>query len=101
MGQDYKDDNLVFADPLGRPINPMALTRAFRSLARKEGIPVPRLHDLRHMHVSALFAIGQSPVLVQQRLGHASIKTTVDVYGHLFPGQQREAAERFAQAMRQ
>ena len=46
-----------------------------------------------------LFAQGESPVLVQQRLGHASIATTANIYGHLMPGVQRKAALAFAQAM--
>ena len=66
----------------------------------KAAVEQTTLHSLRHFHASALFELGESPILVSRRLGHASIKTTVDVYGHLFDGAQRQAAERFAQAMR-
>ena len=79
----------------------MALTRGFQSLAKREQVPETRLHSLRHFHASALFEQGESPILVSRRLGHASIKTTVDVYGHLFKGAQKQAAERFARAMRE
>lgn len=46
----------------------------------------PRFHDLRHSHVAWLAAGGAMPNEIQLRLGHESIKTTMDVYGHLFPG---------------
>ena len=96
----YEDQGLVFPHALGGPLNPMALTRAFKSLARKEGVPHTKLHSLRHFHASALFEQGESPMLVSRRLGHASIKTTIDIYGHLFEGAQRRAAEKFAKGMR-
>lgn len=81
-------------------IIPLALTRAFKSLAQRAGVPERKLHALRHLHASALFDQGESPMLVSRRLGHASIKTTVDIYGHLFEGQQKRAAEAFGKAMR-
>ena len=96
----YEDNDLLFPDELGRPSNPMALTRAFKRLARTAGVAQTRLHSLRHFHASALFELGESPMLVSRRLGHASIKTTIDLYGHLFEGAQKAAAGRFARAMR-
>ena len=100
IGAAYEDHTLVFPDAFGKPLNPMALTRGFKSLARMAGVPERRLHALRHFHASALFDQGESPMLVSRRLGHASIKTTVDIYGHLFKGQQKRAAEAFGKAMR-
>ena len=52
----------------------------------------PRIHDLRHSHASWLFAQGLDLLTVQRRLGHESITTTADRYGHLLPGQQKAAA---------
>jgi len=51
-----------------------------------------RPHDLRHTHVAFLIAAGEDPYVVSRRLGHASIRTTYDVYGHLFEGRDQEAA---------
>jgi len=48
-----------------------------------------------------LLQSGQSPVLVSKRLGHSSVSMTLDIYAHLMPGWQREAAEVFAKAMNQ
>lgn len=53
----------------------------------------PRVHDLRHSHASALIAAGVSLPVVQRRLGHESIQTTIDVYGHLAPDAYAGATE--------
>jgi integrase len=52
-----------------------------------------RPHDLRHTHVALLIAVGEDPYVISKRLSHASIRTTYDVYGHLFEGRDREAAD--------
>ncbi|MEU4157885.1 tyrosine-type recombinase/integrase [Actinoplanes sp. NPDC026670] len=53
----------------------------------------PRFHDLRHSHVAYLIAAGWDLYLIQLRLGHASIRTTFDTYGHLLPhGEQDQLA---------
>lgn len=54
--------------------------------------PRPRIHDLRHSHASVLLAAGVPIHVVQARLGHESIKTTVDTYSHLLPDAQQLAA---------
>lgn len=53
----------------------------------------PRLHDLRHSHVAWLIAAGASLPVIQARLGHEKITTTIDTYGHLLPDVQRAAAD--------
>jgi integrase len=55
--------------------------------------PRPRLHDLRHSHVAWLIAAGAPLPIIQRRLGHESITTTIDTYGHLLPELERAAAE--------
>lgn len=52
------------------------------------------LYDLRHTHASLLIAEGVHPKKIAERLGHASIKLTMDLYGHLFEGFDRESADR-------
>jgi integrase len=95
----YVDNDLVFANPFGEPINPMSLTRTFQSLCKALGLPSSPLHALRHFHASVMLQQNQSPVLVSKRLGHASVATTMDVYSHVLPGWQKEAADAFAKAM--
>jgi len=53
-----------------------------------------RFHDLRHTCASLLLLNGESPVYVKDQLGHSSIKITVDIYGHLIPGANRQAVNR-------
>ena len=52
----------------------------------KANLPGVRYHDLRHAFASALIAAGCSVKAVQKALGHASAATTLDIYGHLWPG---------------
>ncbi|MCZ6788839.1 MAG: site-specific integrase, partial [Chloroflexi bacterium] len=96
----YKDKDLVFANPVGDLINPMRVTRAFQSLAKQCGAGHVKLHALRHFHASVLFQQKQSLFAVSRRLGHASISTTADLYGHMLPGSGKEQADAFAHAMR-
>ena len=95
------DNGLLFPGPLGDPLNPMTLTRVYQSYAKRLGLERARLHDLRHFHASVMLQNGASLLLVSRRLGHASVATTGDVYGHLMPGAQKEAANAFAKAMEQ
>lgn len=55
--------------------------------------PWPRVHDIRHSHVAWLIAQGTPLPVIQARLGHEKITTTIDTYGHLLPDLQRAAAE--------
>ncbi len=73
----------VCALPDGRLMKPDALSRACRRIARQCDIQGMRLHDLRHTHASLLLSEGTPIHIVQARLGHQSITTTVDIYGHV------------------
>ena len=101
MAQSYEDNDLVFPNEYGQPLNPMRLTRALDRAGKRVTADHVKLHDLRHFHASVLLQSGQSPVLVSKRLGHSSVSMTLDIYAHLMPGWQREAAEVFAKAMNQ
>ena len=59
-----------------------------------------RLHDLRHSHATHLLAANVHPKIVQERLGHANIAITMDLYTHVMPGMQDEAASRVDAALR-
>lgn len=60
---------------------------------RHAGLPRIRLHDLRHTAAALALATGMHPKVMSDRLGHSSIAITLDVYGHLVPGLQEDAAE--------
>jgi len=59
-------------------------------------LPWIRLHDLRHNHASAALAAGVPAKVVSERLGHATIAVTMDIYSHVLPGLDREAADTVA-----
>ena len=100
LGPSYVDPDLVFPNRFGKPLNPMSLTRTLKKVVRRAEVPKMRLHDFRHFHVSVLIQQGESSVMISKRLGHSNPSMTLDIYGHLMPGWQREAAESFASAMR-
>jgi integrase len=58
-----------------------------------------RFHDGRHTHASLLLKQNVHPKVVQERLGHATISTTLDLYSHVAPGLQEAAAVRFDEAL--
>lgn len=92
VGAGYDDRGLVFAGPDGRPWQPDSITGAFDRLVAKHELRRIRLHDLRHTHASHLLAAGVNAKVVSERLGHSSVSFTLDVYGHVMPGQQADAA---------
>jgi integrase len=81
------DDEYVFVSTQGGPIRRENFwRRVWRPTLAAAGItPPPRFHDLRHTHVSLLIAAGVPMKAIQERLGHTSIVTTMDRYGHLLP----------------
>ena len=96
----YRDDGYVFPNPTGQVLDPFRLTDTWRRLVAKAGLPKVRLHDLRHFHASVLLQANTNPKIVQERLGHATIAVTMDIYSHSIPSLQRDAALDFAKAMR-
>jgi integrase len=72
--------------------HPDVMTRAFARLVKRSGLPRIRLHDLRDTHATHLLAAGTNVRVTSERLGHASVAFTLDVYGHVLPGQQADAA---------
>ncbi len=76
-----------------------SVTRAFQTIAQSIGLKGIRLHDLRHAHATLLLKQGAHPRVVQERLGHSTIATTLDVYSHVTPGLQEAVAVRFDEAM--
>ena len=62
------------------------------SKADLEAMPRLRFHDLRHTCATLLLRANVHPKVVQERLGHVSIRLTMDTYSHLLPGMQTEAA---------
>ena len=92
-------DSYVFAKPDGSPIHPDLISQTFERLLAKLDLPRVRLHDLRHTHATILLQQGINPKVVSERLGHASVSFTMDVYKHVLPGMQAQAAATFGTAI--
>ena len=85
----------VFVNENGNPLDGDNWRRRvfYRSLV-KSGIRKIRIHDLRHTYASLLIQAGESLAYVRDQLGHHSIRVTVDIYGHLTPGGNKDAVDR-------
>ena len=94
-----RQDELVFTWEDGRPMRPLSVSHAFRRIARRAGLEGVRLHDMRHSHATILLEQGVHPKVVSERLGHASVNITLDLYSHVTPGIQQAAAKAFDDAL--
>lgn len=92
LGPTWEDNNLVFPNALGRPQEAPIVRRSFHALLERAGLPRIRFHDLRHTAATLLLGRGVHPKMVSEMLGHASIAITLDLYSHVTPTMQREAA---------
>jgi integrase len=99
-----KADALVFGNHEGMFRHPDTFSGVFKDNEKRcarligEGAPpVIRLHDLRHTHATILLRDRENVKVVSERLGHASVTVTLSVYAHVMPGDQRQAAARFAE----
>jgi integrase len=92
LGVRSTEDTHVCLQADGAPWRPSTMTAAFARLLKASALPRVRLHDLRHTHASHLLAANVHPKIVQERLGHASVAMTLDLYSHVTPGLQEEAA---------
>jgi len=101
VGPGYETrEHLVFTLPDGRGYHPERFSREFERkqtsynrLHPTTPLPRLRLHDTRHTWATLALAAGVHPKVVQERLGHTSIATTMNVYSHALPGMQSQAAE--------
>ncbi len=91
----------IFCTESGGPLDGDNLRhRVFYKLLEKAELRRVRFHDLRHTFASLLLQNGESPAYVKEQMGHFSIQVTVDIYGHLIPGANRQAVDRLDDATR-
>lgn len=95
-GPGYNGSPLVFTWEDGRPLHPDVITRTFKRLATAAGLPVVRVHDLRHSYASAALSAGVGLKVMQERLGHSSVAITGDVYSHVSREVDQAAADQVA-----
>lgn len=96
--RDYAKEylDMVCVDPLGNLIRPNYISERFPKMLKKNGLPRIRFHDLRHSCASMLIAHKAGMKQVQMWMGHSSITTTMDTYGHLDDSAKVELGETMA-----
>ena len=96
LGPAWMNTGFVFTDEIGGPLDPARVSKEFARVRKHAGIGGVRFHDLRHTNASIMLLAGVHPKVVSERLGHSSIMVTMDIYSHLLPGLQEDAAEKFS-----
>ncbi len=93
VGRRLSDDDFVVTQADGSPLRPHSLGQEWvRFLARHCALPRIRFHDLRHAHATHLLSSGVHPKVASERLGHSKVAITLDLYSHVLPNMQADAA---------
>lgn len=83
----YKDKDFLFN------VTRDSVARVLKKANMEAGLPKIRIHDLRHSHASLLIKMNVTPLLIKERLGHENIKTTLNIYAHLYPNAGEKIAD--------
>lgn len=95
-GSAWHQTGLVFTQEDGSALHPELYSHWFARCVSKAPVPRIRLHDLRHTHATLALAAGIHPKVVSERLGHATVGITLDLYSHVTDSLDKEAAETIA-----
>jgi integrase len=96
----WVDRGLVFSTPIGTPLEPRNINRAWDELCDRAGVRRLRVHDLRHASATFMLAAGVDLKVIQATLRHSRLSTTADVYAHVLDEVQRQAADRMDGVLR-
>jgi integrase len=100
LGVPLTDDAFVVAQADGSPLQPRTITHQWHQLlATNKALPRIRFHDLRHAHATHMLASGVHPKIASERVGHSKVGITMDLYSHVIPGMQEDAAARVDRAL--
>ena len=92
LGINLTEDQHVVTQADGSRPQPSTISHSFGDFVREHGLKRIRFHDLRHSHATHMLAGGIHPKIASERLGHSKIGITLDLYSHVLPGMQDEAA---------
>ena len=92
FGADYTENPYVFKWDDGQPYSPDYISHRFNDLLKKHGLPHIRFHEIRHSCASLLINAGTPLKDVQDWMGHADIRMTADLYGHLDVSRKQQLA---------
>ena len=96
LGDEWVDSGRVFTQENGSELHPERISALFARLVRAAALPHIPLHGLRHTYASIALAKGVNPAIVSRRLGHSTVAFTLDIYSHVLPQVDAEAAELIA-----
>ncbi|WP_019240555.1 MULTISPECIES: site-specific integrase [Bacillus] len=99
MGPAFHHYNLVVSTADGKPIHPRNLARTFTQLINKAGVKRISLHGLRHTNATILMKQGVNPKIVSERLGHANVGITLDIYSHTDLKMQQDTASKLEEIL--
>lgn len=91
-GDHWQDQDLVFTNATGGPLDPSHQTGVFKAAVDKASLPPMRFHDLRHTAATLMLGSGIHPKVVSEMLGHSIVTLTLDVYSHYIPILHDQAA---------
>jgi integrase len=99
MDELWTDTDFIFTTNFGTPVDPRNLNRDFAIICQRAGLDHWHPHELRHSAASLMLANGVKLQVVSEVLGHASIRMTADVYGHILAPDREAAADAMDQAL--
>ena len=99
LGEIWEDNGFIFTNRTGGPLHVNSMAPQFKKLIQACDLPRIRFHDLRHTSATFLLGRGVHPKIVQERLGHADISMTLNLYSHVTPDMQRAAADTIDDAL--
>ena len=95
----YEASDYVFTKPTGGPYHPQYLSRLLGRTTGALGLPRLTAHGLRHTCATLMLANGVPPKVAAERLGHSDPSLFMNLYSHVTPTMQREAAEKIGAAL--
>ena len=101
VGPAWQDQDVVFANAIGAPLDAAGVYHRFLRFCRAQGLPRVRFHDLRHTCATLLLSARVNPKVVSEMLGHATVAITLDIYSHVIPDMQQDAAAVMGQLLRE
>jgi len=93
-GNRWVENDLIFPNTVGNPKEPSNVLKTFKEMLNKAGLSDMRFHDLRHTAATLMLKEGINPKIVQEILGHSDVALTLNIYSHVLPSMQDEAADK-------